>query len=232
MQNISQPKQPQREALMKPVITSESIWGDQCWTSKTLCLFMLFLSNKTAPTSSTYWIQLSSQCSSEGNSKDIQKTCNALPSHKTRNGCINQLWREHGQLNMFHIPESDTCTVTQYSIDFTNEELVLTKTTPKRSTYEKENHQWLHLRWSELDSQGETALDSFSCDCHLKLPQQVALTAFNKQVNAHVGVIGRTEFFTTILHELCEGKIIVKSAHYPNKLHLLLSEIKSLLVLG
>lgn len=98
--------------------------------------------------------------------------------------------------NVFHIPASDSCTLTQYSIDFTNEELDLTKTTPKRSTYEEENHQWLHLRWSELDSQGEMALDSFSCCCHLKLPQQVALTAFNKQVNAQVGVIGRTEFFS------------------------------------
>ena len=56
----------------------------------------------------------------------------------------------------------------------------------------KEKHLWrressvAHLRWSELDSRGE------SCCCHLKLPQQVALTAFNKQVNAQVRVIGRT----------------------------------------
>ena len=114
----------------------------------------------------------------------------------------------------------DSCTVTQYSLDFPNEELDLTKTTPKRSTYEEENNQWLHLRWSELDSQGEMALDSFSCCCHLKLPQQVALTAFNKQVNTQVGVIGRTEFFSNSSWTVWRGEKNAKSATIPQQIAL------------
>lgn len=41
----------------------------------------------------------------------------------------------------------------QLSSDVSGEELT-TKTTPKRSTYEHKNHQWLYLRLSECDSDG------------------------------------------------------------------------------
>ena len=66
---------------------------------------------------------------------------------------------------------------------------VTTKTTPKRSTYGQKNHQCLHLRLSGLDSIRTLSPVAFSWFCQLQLPQQVALTEFNSQVNARVRVI-------------------------------------------
>lgn len=72
----SQPSQPQREALMKTRIISGSIWGDLNVTpiAALFTYSLQYLSCTTAPTSSTYCSQNTSQCTGQANNTNCRSS--------------------------------------------------------------------------------------------------------------------------------------------------------------
>lgn len=110
-------------------------------------------------------------------------------------------------------------------------EMITDKTTPKRSTYEHKKHKCFPLKssWSKSNLFYITS----GCACQILLPQQEALTEFKYKSMLRLGQYqwlsafeGRYIFLKNSLRK-CTW---LGHQHYPNKKHLQLSKVKSVLL--